>query len=185
MIYKALSCVAQDMSEFLKIKHAVLDDRVILSGIVNQDGSLALREENRVVITLQNIERDFNAKNDIPAIKQRNGIHINLYLLFSLYFPGNNYIEALKFLSTLIEYFQQKSIITHSNTPTLDNGIDKLVFEMQNMTTEKQSNVWATLGAKYMPSVLYKMRMLTIDTNSISEIRPPVSGILADHTPKQ
>jgi hypothetical protein len=39
------------------------------------------------------------------------------------------------------------------------------------------NNVWAALGAKYMPSVIYKMRMLTIDGSIIREFRPEISGI--------
>jgi hypothetical protein len=65
--------------------------------------------------------------------------------------------------------------LTSANTPSLDKRIDKLMFEMESLGTERLNNVWATLGAKYMPSVIYKMRMLTFDDGVIREYRPSVS----------
>ena len=180
MIYEALTCIADDMNEFFKATLGVNDDRVILSGIVNQDGSLAIQSENRVIITLQNVEKEITGKNGPGGMQNRQAqvtLNINLYILFSAYFPGSNYQEALKFLSYTIAYLQQKSVFTPTNTPTLNAGIDKLVFELENMSTEKQSNIWATFGAKYMPSVLYKMRMLTFENTAIRELTPPISNI--------
>ena len=40
--------------------------------------------------------------------------------------------------------------------------------------------MWSTLGAKYMPSVLYKVRMLSIDESVISEFRPIISNVTKD-----
>ena len=180
MIYAALYCVAQEMNEFYKAKLGVADDRVILSGIINQDGSLAIPGENKVVITLLNVEKELLNKNapiQVTSKLPQGYVNINLHILFSAYFPGSNYPEALKFLSYTIAFLQQKNVFTKSNTPALDEGIDKLVFELENMSTEKQSNLWTTLGAKYMPSVLYKMRTLTFNNNTIAEVRPPVLGI--------
>ena len=48
---------------------------------------------------------------------------------------------------------------------------------MVNMSTEKLNNLWATLGAKYIPSVLYKLRMLTFDSSDLREYRPGISTI--------
>ena len=89
-------------------------------------------------------------------------------VLFSAYFKPGNYTEALRFLSFVIAYFQYKNVFTRANTPQLDAGIDKLIFEMANISPEQLNNIWASLGAKYMPSVVYKMRMVTID--SVTEI---------------
>ena len=74
-------------------------------------------------------------------------------------------------------YLQQKNVFNRSNTPQLNSDIVKLVFEMENLSTERMNNVWSTLGAKYMPSVMYKMRMLTIDGSIVREYRPAVNGV--------
>jgi hypothetical protein len=68
------------------------------------------------------------------------------------------------------------------NTPRLDPEIDKLIFEMASISPEQLNNVWGCLGAKYMPSVIYKIRMLTYNNNIIREIRPLVSDVESDNT---
>jgi hypothetical protein len=137
---------------------------------------MAIREENKVIITLVNVEREtIKNNNAVPNTSQP--VNINLYLMLSAYFSAVNYPEALRFLSFVIGYVQQKNVFTRSNTPQLDSNITKLVLEMENLSTEKMNNVWATLGAKYMPSVMYKMRMLTIDGSIVREYRPEVSGV--------
>jgi hypothetical protein len=104
-------------------------------------------------------------------------VNINLYLLFSAYFNSNNYAEALRFISFVIAYFQSHNVFTRANSSGLDQKIDKLIMEMADVSTEQLNNIWGTIGAKYMPSVLYKMRMLTFDDSIISEIRPVISGL--------
>ena len=73
-----------------------------------------------------------------------------------------------------------KPVFTHSNTPALDNKIDKLSFEMMDLSMDALSNLWSSLGAKCMPSVVYKMRMLTFDDTFVREFRPDISGV-SDH----
>jgi hypothetical protein len=153
---------------------------------VNQDGTVAIQGENKIVITLVNIEKEITGKSNAGSItggtiaNRSSSMNINLYVLFSAYFSSNNYPEALRFLSFIIAYFQYKNVFTPSNTPKLDRAIDKLIFEMATISPEQLNNVWASLGAKYMPSVIYKMRMLTFDESIIKEFRPVVSGINAD-----
>jgi hypothetical protein len=45
------------------------------------------------------------------------------------------------------------------------------------MTFEQQNNLWAAIGAKYMPSVLFKIRTLTfIDAEPKMEA-PPITDV--------
>jgi hypothetical protein len=53
---------------------------------------------------------------------------------------------------------------------------------MASISPEQLNNVWGCLGAKYMPSVIYKIRMLTYNNNIIREIRPLVSDVESDNT---
>jgi uncharacterized membrane protein len=175
MIYDALLCITEEINEYFSAKLKINEDKVILSGIINQDGSIAASGENKILLTLINIERENIGKN--------NGAHINLYVLFSAYFGGGNYPEALRFLSFIIGYLQSKSVFSKSNTPKMGENIEKLIFEMENLSTERLNNVWATLGAKYMPSVCYKVRMLVFDDTVIREFRPVVSGITNENVP--
>ncbi|HEX5555511.1 MAG TPA: DUF4255 domain-containing protein [Chitinophagaceae bacterium] len=187
MIFEALSCVTEQINEHFRNRLKISEEKVVLSGIVNQDGSLAVQGENKLLVTLVNIENDTTARNNkggngsgTPA-NVSSGVNINLYVLFSAYFGSNNYPESLRFLSFIIAYFQNKSVFNRSNTPKMDSRIEKLIFKMENMGIERLNNVWTTLGAKYMPSVLYKMKMLTFDDSIVKEFRPAVTGMSYDH----
>ncbi|WP_343669967.1 DUF4255 domain-containing protein [Chitinophaga sp.] len=181
MIYETLSCIVDEMNRFFNRQLHLNEDKVVLSSIVNQDGTVAIQGENKVALTLINVEKEPAGKG-VPGFnsgtvtaKSMPPVCINLYILFSAYFSQNNYAEALRFLSFIIAYFQSRNVLNSANTPSLDKRIDKLMFEMESLGTERLNNVWATLGAKYMPSVIYKMRMLTFDESVIVEYRPGVS----------
>lgn len=190
MIYEALSCLTDEINEYFRNKLRINEDKAILSGIVNQDGTIAIQGENKIVITLINIEKEITGKSNTGGItggsiaNKSASMNINLYILFSAYFGSNNYPEALRFLSFIMAYFQYKNVFTPANTPRLDDGIDKLVFEIASITPEQLNNLWGSMGAKYMPSVIYKMRMLTFDESIIKEFRPVVSGVNSNNSVK-
>ncbi|MGV3685021.1 MAG: DUF4255 domain-containing protein [Daejeonella sp.] len=183
MIYEALSCLAEEINEYFRIRLKISEDKVVLSAIVNQDGTIAIQGENKILVTLVNIERESIGKSNsgIPGgsvlINKSSALTINLYVLFSAYFSNGNYPEALRFISFIIAYFQQNSVFTRTNTPRLDIDIEKMVFELATISPEQVNNIWGALGAKYMPSVVYKVRMLTFDNNVVREYRPLVTGV--------
>jgi len=188
MIYEALSCLTDEINEYFRIKLKINEEKIVLSSLVNQDGTIAIQGENKIVVTLVNIEKETatsTPQKGILPFTSAPPLNLNAYVLFSCYFSGNNYPEALRFLSFIIGYFQQKNVFTHSNTPLLSPKIDKLIFEMTDVNPDTLSNMWSTLGAKYMPSVLYKMRTLCFDDSIIREFRPAISKIKEDNDIKQ
>lgn len=189
MIYNALLCLTEEINEYFNAKLKINEDKVILSGIINQDGTIAAPGENKILLTLVNIERETIGKNNAvreaakTSAKAAPAVNINLHVLFSAYFASNNYPEALRFLSFIIGYLQSKTVFTKSNTPKMAENIEKLIFEMENLSIERQNNVWSTLGAKYMPSVYYKVRMLVFDEAMAREFRPVISGVTNENIP--
>lgn len=182
MIYESLNCLSEEMNDFFRLKLKVSSDKVVLSGITNLNGAVAIKEEDKVVITLINITKESiavkNGNTSYPTktyAVNSTPLTVNLSILISAYF--NNYSESLKFLSYIIVFLQDKSVFNKANTPRLPDAVSKLTFELENLETERLSNLWATLGGKYMPSVVYKMRMLTIDSSMVKEYRPSVAGI--------
>lgn len=188
MIYDALLCITEEINEYFSAKLKINEDKVVLSGIINQDGTIAAPGENKILLTLINIERENIGKSNAVRNSMKTGAHtsaamnIHLYVLFSAYFGGNNYAEALRFLSFIISYLQNKSVFTKSNTPKMGDNLEKLIFEMENLPAERLNSVWATLGAKYMPSVCYKVRMLVFDELVIREFRPAIQEITNENT---
>lgn len=183
MIYQSLNCLAEEINEFFRVKLKINEDKVVLSSIVNQDGTVAIPGENRISLTLINIEKESAKTSGGLSISSKSytntvsSLSINLQILFSVYFSGSNYPEGLKFLSFILSFLNSKNVFNHSNTPRLPDEIEKLSFEFEPVGLERLNNIWAMMGAKYMPSLLYKVRMLTFDDSTITEYRPAIQGM--------
>jgi hypothetical protein len=181
-----------ELNEFIKIKDPANFgdlDIVTISNLVDQDGHLAFttggdnQTVHRIVITLVNVEEertmkdqnyfkkspDDNIQNLNPEIK------INLHILFTAY--STTYETALLILGYVIGFFQTKNIFDKSNTPTLDGETDKIITELITLTYEQTNHLWGYLGAKYMPSVLYRFRMLRIQEDQKKAEGPPIQII--------
>ncbi len=129
------------------------------------------------ILTLVNIEEERTLKSPNNFIRvndkteYRNpGIPLNLYCLFAV--NHSSYDTSLQYLSLVIQFFQSRNVVDHKNTPAdnglvLDEKIDKLIFDMVSMNAEQVNHLWAILGGKYLPSVLYKARMITIQDDTL------------------
>jgi hypothetical protein len=105
-------------------------------------------------------------------------------VLFSV--NKDDYKDSLILLGHIIQFFQFQNSFTPLTHPGLDPRIEKLMVEMYTMNFEQVNHLWSTLGGKYLPSVLYKVRQLTLDENAtlgesglIKEIRLDEKGMRA------
>jgi hypothetical protein len=180
MIHKALPVITAELNSFLKLSVSVSEDVVMLSQLVNQSGSLAFSGTDKVICTVTAIEQESvaNYTSQLTSKARQNPpVFLNLNLLFSAYFPGN-YVEALQYISLVISFFQRKSHFTRQNTPELPDGVDKLTIEINHLDQHAQNELWVATGAKMMPSINMKLRMIAI---SEDRIIPEIKGI--DSTP--
>jgi len=178
MIHRVLPVLVAELNSFLKRSVSDTEDRAILSSLVDQSGSLAFTGENRVICMVTGIEQErvnINQVNTSSVLKTP-PLYLNLYLLFSAYFPGN-YDESLKFISLVISYFQGKQFFTPQNTPTLPEGVEKLQIEINNLDQHAQNQLWSAIGAKMMPSISMKLRMITITRDQILAEIPEITGV--------
>jgi hypothetical protein len=68
-------------------------------------------------------------------------------------------------VSYVIQFFQAKNVFTPENTTELDPRVQKLIIELHPMSFEQQNYLWGMVGGKYLPSALYKFRLLVIQDN--------------------
>jgi len=182
MINSAILHLTNYLNQYLKRTFDLNEDIVALSNIVEQDGTVATNVTNKLVVCLVNIEKDSTSVNlpkrgMMPSDKAVMGypsVHLNLYLMFAAHFSGNNYSEALKFLSHTISFFQRNPVFDHQNTPDLDRRIHQLALDIENLDTKDLSSLWSILSGKYLPSILYKVRMLSFAADDI-KAQIPVS----------
>ncbi len=180
MIKEALSLIRDELNAFLARKEPRYRGRqtALLSDIVDQQGELVITrnddtKRDNIIITLVNVEEETTGKAQLPYLKNPDNsldiinpeIKINLYVLFSAFSnmdEKERYANCLGLLSRVVGFFQQKPVFTHSNSPGLDPGIDRLIAELISLNLEQENHLWGALGAKLLPHVLYRIRMLTI-----------------------
>jgi hypothetical protein len=175
MIDTSLVLVKNKLNEYLREKNELDKDKAILSNMINQDGDIAVKGKNHVVISLVNVEHETvisTYNRYVPTSENKAGVvnppvYVNIYVLIMAYFEGQNYTEGLKYLSYVINFFQTNCVFNRHNLPGLDRGIDKLTFELANIEPSALSYVLSMTGAKYLPSVYYKVRMFAFQQYAI------------------
>jgi hypothetical protein len=178
MIHKVLPVIVAELNSFLKRSVSASEDLVILSSLVNQSGSLAFTGADKVICTVTAIEQErVNISSSMTSMAWQNPpIYLNLNLLFSAYFPGD-YVAALEFVSLVISFFQGKPFFTQANTSGLPEGVDKLIIEINHLDQHAQNELWIATGAKMMPSINMKLRMIAISGDHTISETPEIKGL--------
>lgn len=146
------------------------EDAVLLGNIAMLESDPKYTEPlgEKIIFSLINVEEEVTLKNsphftrvDDNSIHYHNPVlHLNLYLLFSANIK--NYEGALSALSRIVAFFHESTVLTPQNTPDFPQGIDKMIFELKTIGFEQLNQLWGVLGGKYIPSVIYKMRLIAI-----------------------
>jgi hypothetical protein len=188
MIDLAIQHVTSQLNQYLKRAFDLSEDIVVASAILEQDGSAVPQISNKIVSFVINIEKDDSCGSGMGqgwgdrSILSSRPVSLNIYLVFAANFSGGNYMEALKFLSCTIGFFQRRPVFDHQNSPEMDRKIEKLVLDIENINLKDLSSLWGAISGKYLPSIIYKMRMVTFDSGDIIVqtplIKKPQSSLL-------
>jgi len=189
MINTAMDLLRLELEAYLELVNQTVipaDGFIVLSNVAKQNGEWAIPDD-KVGMSLINIEEErvmkeqqFNYRNQNGDFEQYNPeIKLNLYVLFCANFVNTsttdmNYKEGLKQLSYVISFFQGKNVFTPDNTPSMDANLQRLVVELYSYTFEQQYNFWSILGAKYLPSVLYRVRLLSYQEKRLLNQGAPI-----------
>lgn len=178
MIALVLKALIKELNQFLQFKYELDEEVVTLTTLVNQDGSVPLEAENKIVCTMIGLEQDrMNVNDSSSRLMGKNPpINLNMYALFAANFSAANYAQSLKILSGVIAFFQGKQVFTNKNTPSLASAIPKITVTIANVEFRELTHLWGAIGAKYMPSIAYKIRMISIDQNRLLGELPTVTG---------
>lgn len=187
MIDIALLQIATTLNESLRRSLGVGEDLATLANLYEPEGSLSAQAAGRLSMFLVNIERD-----TLPSTANRRSssdrialapppICLNLQVMFAACFDAKRHVEALRLISAVVAFFQSRPVFDHQNTPDLDFRIDKLALDIQNLGFHELSNLWGLLGGKYLPSVLYRVRMVSIDAGhtfaEVGRVSQPQVGV--------
>ena len=171
MIHNVVASIGYRLNEHVMNALSLSDEAVIISSRVDLKGNINPDIENKISMFLINIEEERTAKNG--HFQSSPGMNppttVNLYLMFAAYFPNFNYMESLRYISLVIEFFQSQNSFSTSNTPLLSNSVEKLSIELSNIGLEDIGKLWSNIGTNYIPSVAYKVKHIVYNGNTISE----------------
>lgn len=201
MIHHALELLRTELDAYIQnpAGHEVALGNI--ASLESNTGSASNLLENRVIITMVNIEEESAFKNLPNATKVQNGgihyanppVFLNLYLLFTAnYLPdGNNtqYYRALQDLSKVIQFFQGKRVFNLSNSPGFLNSPTppdpdvaeiQIILDLYTMTFEQINHLWGSLGGKQLPFVMYKARLVKLIDRRLTGTGTAIEEIGAD-----
>ncbi|HVV53931.1 MAG TPA: DUF4255 domain-containing protein [Mucilaginibacter sp.] len=176
MINETFKFLAEEINKYLSQKLGVTTDQRLVWGNVGKaldnDSSGQNALSGKAIMSLINVEEDRVAMQQENYIKSPTGItyknppvYLNLYVLFAV--NRADYGDSLKYLALIIQFFQSQNVFTPLSNPSLDNRIQKLICDLFSVNFEQLNQIWSVLGGKYLPSVLYKIRQITIDEDAI------------------
>lgn len=183
MIDAAVSHIARELNQYLKRTFSLTEDVVVVSNILEQDGTVVSHANNKIVVSLVNITKDttpfrqkalVNSGADRSVVSNQ-PVFLNIHLMFAAYFSGSNYQQGLRFLSNTIAFFQGQPLFDHHNSPELDRQIDRLILDIENLDINDLSSLWSILSGKYLPSILYKVRMVSVDSGAVRRQTPTLT----------
>lgn len=184
MLDIALKFLTSELNTYLSTQMTSTPEEVVrMSKLVDDAGKYAF--ENSIAAAIINIEEDRIFKSQTPDHIYTNGQHIvlepelklNLHVIFAANFDVKNYDQALKYISYVLTFFQSHPAFTSEEYPALTPSIEKLTVELQSLSYEQLNQVWAFIGAKQLPSVIYKVRMVSLQAMVPTVIQSPITKI--------
>lgn len=187
MIYQAVSFLAEQLNNYLK----TTDGNSGLASTFTQLRNVAhlsdddIKNLNNILVTLVNVSEEFTMKNNPNYVREGDNInyqnapmYLNLYVLFSSCVT-TSYEKSLIYLSQIVEFFQGKNTFTKQNSPTSKTGMGdfRLHIDIYSPTFEQANYLWSTLGGKQFPYVLYRVRLVEIQRENVTETRGIIKQI--------
>ncbi len=156
-----------------------LGNVVDLKSVVQPDGTINVTDTTHVTVMLVGIDEErregkrpyYVPTEDKQFFRLNPPIELDLFVLFVAH--NKNYDTALRDLSDVLGFFQAHPVFDAKKYPALNESVSepdkkpwqlitRLSVTLHSLTFEQQNNLWALLGSKYLPSVVYRVRMLTL-----------------------
>ena len=166
---------------------------VVVSNLVDPDGSVPVETEDKVVLVLTRIAEERNiggARGAGVRLGSEFQLHtapmyLDLQVLLAARF--RRYEAGLGILSDVIAYLRSKPVFSRQNTPRMDEDLDRLEVTMLKLDYGEEYHLWSALGAKYSPSAVYSLRLLPLGRPQLLERLPVIqeTGVNGSSLPTQ
>lgn len=183
VIDRAIGLVAGRLGDSLRAAFRSPDELLALTAPVDGEGKTVDLARNRLLMFVVGVTQETAARGARVRTASLGGgasavavepIHLNVDVMLAANFDPENYVEALKILSHAVRFFQANPVFDGRSAPDMDRGLSQLAMEMSNLDIETASQLWGVHGGRYMPSALYRMRLVAIDPGAVLREAPPV-----------
>lgn len=175
MVDKVLIFLERQMDNFLRRRSNTTNSIIKIAGL---NASLDDLDDCKLQLAIVNIEEELALSNRVNYVandnyisKKKTPVYLNVYIIVSVVLADKAYKENLKWLSLAIQFFQRNTTFLASEV-SMPSGVEKLNFESVNLSIDNMSRFWSAIGEKYRPSMIYKIRMIKIDDDSVDSVIP-------------
>lgn len=182
MLDRVLEFFASELNAYFQARTGIADETVVPGMVVNENGRYAIKDDN-IGATIINIEEEGILKTQSPEVRYQQGqqvqvepqLKLNLFILFAANY--RHYDQALKHLSLVLGFFQANRVFTRERFAGLDPEIERLTTDLQTLNYDQLNQIWAFIGGKHLPSIVYRVRLLSIQDGSVTRVQPPLTII--------
>jgi len=182
VIDTALSFLAAELNAQLQKRTGTELGAVTVGPLVDDRGLWTVPLDG-VRLTLFQIDEERTLREQVPERTLIGGrevalpppLKLNLVLLFAGRFQ--QYDQALRTLSLILAFFQARPLFTPTTSPALPEGVERLALELLSYGPEQLNQMWACLGAKHLPSVVYRLRMVVLQDSEPLGTGLPITTI--------
>lgn len=187
-----LAKVLDELSKKISAEISAANNGVVVSiELTNvatlNDGDEFLLNKSSMILSIVNIEEDKTLKNQsLYKEYSGNGNSIEKYkrpaqnLILSLLFTSYNknqdsYPDGLEKLEYIIKCLQHNNVYYYDDTNFFEQtevsenqakSMNKIILDLVSLKLDQLNQMWSYLGSKYMPSVLYSMRMIRVQNEN-------------------
>ena len=177
MIHNIVTAISSRVNLYVKNRLLLDDDVVIVRNLVDLKGSVSEGIQNKISVFLLSVEEDKTSKTkSLSRVVNNPVIILNVNIMFAAYFTNNSYIESLRYISLVIEFFQKNPNFHLSDTPGLPLSNPKVHVEIYNLNMPDTMRLWGAIGTKYLPSCAYRIKQIKYDSEQMNIDIPPIMG---------
>lgn len=188
-----ISDILNKFSEKIEAESSV---KVVLANIATANDDDSGFDKSTILFSVVNIEEDKTLKNqslykkevvkvltddgeiDSKEKYKKPAQNLVFSILFTSYIKSTEqYVEGLSKLEQVIRYLQHNNVfyfdsnnLYEQTANDLPNDIEsnKLIIDMISLKSDQLNQMWSYLGSKYMPSVLYTIRLVRIQNENVN-----------------
>jgi len=165
--------ILNEVNSYIKTRIGTNEEQVVYTNYADlelQQRATSANHKNKIIMSVVDIVQEAINQNPNTYVQQGNNyiiknLPVNFYvhILFAANYKDSQVLEGLKYLSSIVAFFQYKNHFTTQNTPTLQtSNLEEFSAFLVKLDYQQKEALWSCLNTTYMPSVVYKIGMIPI-----------------------